>query len=103
MTKSKVHDLNDVLVLARDLVHDLVVRSELHAVIIDDAEDLPLVGLGFLHLLAATGPDRFLLMDDDGGVRGSDTLAAADGAVGACLAADRGPSTAATCCAWPRG
>ena len=41
LTKSKVHDLNDVLVLARDLVRGGVVRPSYSAVIVDNVEDLP--------------------------------------------------------------
>ena len=79
LTKSKVHDLDDVLVLARDLVRGGVVRPTYSAVIVDNAEDLPLVGLELLRLLAGDGPDRLLLIDDgqQASYAGSDTLAAA--------------------------
>ena len=77
LTKSKVQDLNDVLVLARDLVRDGVFRPAYSAVIVDNAEDLPLVGLELVHLLAGDGPDRLLLIDDgqQASYAGIDTLA----------------------------
>jgi hypothetical protein len=62
--KSKVHDVNDVVTLARDLVRDGVVRPTYSAVIVDGVEDLPLVGLELMLLLAGEGPDRLLLIDD---------------------------------------
>ncbi len=79
LTKSKVHDLNDVLILARDLVRGGVVRPSYSAVVVDNVEDLPLVALELVHLLAGDGPDRLLLIDDgqQASYAGADTLAAA--------------------------
>ena len=79
LAKSKVHDLNDVLVLARDLVRSGAVRPSYSAVVVDNVEDLPLVGLELVHLLAGDGPDRLLLIDDgqQASYAGADTLAAA--------------------------
>ena len=79
LAKSKVHDLNDVLVLARDLVRGGVVRPSYSAVVVDNVEDLSLVGLELVHLLAGDGPDRLLLIDDgqQASYAGADTLAAA--------------------------
>ena len=56
LAKSKVHDLNDVLVLARDLVRGGVVRPSYSAVVVDNVEDLSLVCLELVHLLAGDGP-----------------------------------------------
>ncbi|MGI8646368.1 MAG: 3'-5' exonuclease [Nocardioides sp.] len=64
LAKSKVHDVNDVLVQARDLVREGLVLPSYGAVIADEAQDLPLVGLQLLHVLAGDGPDRLLLIDD---------------------------------------
>ncbi len=64
LAKSKVQDVNDVVTQARDLVRDGVVRPSYSAVIVDGAEDVSLVGLQLLHLLAGDGPDRLLLLDD---------------------------------------
>jgi hypothetical protein len=62
LVKCRIHDVNDLLIAARDLVRGGLVRPSYSAVIADDAQDLPLVGLQLLHALVGDGPDRLLLL-----------------------------------------
>jgi hypothetical protein len=64
LVKCRVHDVNDLLTAARDLVRGGLVWPSYSAVIADEAQDLPLVGLQLLHALAGDGPDRLLLLED---------------------------------------
>lgn len=59
-----IHDFNDALILARDLVRDGEVVPAYSSVIVDEVQDLPLVGLQLLHAIAGDGPDRLLLIGD---------------------------------------
>lgn len=58
------HDFNDVLIMARDAVIDGKVSSGYESVIVDEVQDLPLVGLQLLHAVAGEGTDRFLIIGD---------------------------------------
>lgn len=64
LAKTQQQDVNDVLVAARDLVREGLVAVGYSAVVVDAAEDVPLVGLQLLHAIAGDGPDRLLLLDD---------------------------------------
>ena len=64
LAKARLLDVNDVVVLARDLVLRRVVRPTYGAVIVDGAEDLPLVGRQLLSAVAGDGADRLLLLQD---------------------------------------
>jgi hypothetical protein len=64
LVRCRIHDVNDLLIAARDLVRGGLVRPSYSAVIADDAQDLPLVGLQLLAALAGDGPDRLLLLAD---------------------------------------
>lgn len=59
-----VNDFTDVLIMARDLVLDEPDRFRYSAVIVDEVQDLTLVGLEFLHALAGDGADRLLMIGD---------------------------------------
>jgi superfamily I DNA/RNA helicase len=58
------HDFTDALIMARDLVRDGTVQVECGAVVVDEVQDLNLVGLELLHAIAGDGPDRLLVVGD---------------------------------------
>ena len=64
LERTRQHDANDVISKARDLVLAGLVSADYCAVVVDGAEDVPLVGLQLLHAIAGDGPDRLLLLDD---------------------------------------
>ncbi|HEY0951222.1 nuclease-related domain-containing DEAD/DEAH box helicase [Nocardioides sp.] len=59
-----VWDFNDLLLVARDLVRRDPSLAPYGAVIVDEVQDLPLVGLELLHAIAGDGPDGLLLIGD---------------------------------------
>lgn len=59
-----VHDFNDALIVARDLVKAGEVAHPYGSVVVDEVQDLNLVGLELLHAIAGEGPDRFLIIGD---------------------------------------
>lgn len=58
------HDFNDAIIVARDLVRSGEAENPYGSVIVDEVQDLNLVGLELLHALAGDGPDRFLIIGD---------------------------------------
>ena len=64
LAKARLLDAHDVVALAGDLVRRGVVRPTYGAVIVDGAEDLPLVGLQLTSAIAGDGADRLLLLQD---------------------------------------
>ena len=64
LAKARLLDAHDVVALAGDLVRRGVVRPTYGAVIVDGAEDLPLVGLQLMSAIAGDGADRLLLLQD---------------------------------------
>ena len=64
LEKTRQHDVNDVLVQARDLVRSGAVTTGWSAVVVDNAEDVSVVGLQLLHALAGDGPDRLFVLGD---------------------------------------
>jgi len=66
LAKIRQHDAHDVVAWARDLVLAGTAGFACSAVVVDDAEDVSLVGLQLLHAIAGDGPDRLLLLDDAG-------------------------------------
>lgn len=58
------HDFTDVLILARNLVRDEQVDLDYGPVIVDEVQDLNLVGLQLLHAIAGDGPDRLHIIGD---------------------------------------
>lgn len=58
------HDFTDVLLMARDVVRDGVVKVPYGSVIVDEVQDLNLVGLQLLHAIAGDGPDGLLILGD---------------------------------------
>ena len=59
-----VHDFTDALIMARDLVRDGTVQVDCGAVVVDEVQDLNLVGVELLHAIAGDGPDRLLVIGD---------------------------------------
>jgi superfamily I DNA/RNA helicase len=59
-----VHDFTDVLILARDFVRDGAVAPDYGAVVVDEVQDLNLVGLQLLHAIAGDGPDALMVIGD---------------------------------------
>ena len=59
-----VEDFNDLLILARDLVRQGHETDGYDSVIVDEVQDLTLVGVELLSALAGEGPDRLLLIGD---------------------------------------
>jgi len=58
------HDFNDVLILARDAIYAGHVTPAYGSVIVDEVQDLTLVGVELLHAIAGEGPDRLLIIGD---------------------------------------
>ena len=58
------HDFNDVLILARDAIRAGQVQASYGSVIVDEVQDLTLVGVELLHAIAGDGPDRLLIIGD---------------------------------------
>jgi hypothetical protein len=61
---AEVHDFTDVLIMARDFVRDGAVTLDYGAVVVDEVQDLNLVGLQFLHAIAGDGPDGLMVIGD---------------------------------------
>lgn len=61
---SGVHDFNDAIIVARDLVRSGEASHPYGSVVVDEVQDLNLVGLELLHAIAGDGPDRFLIIGD---------------------------------------
>ena len=59
-----VHDFNDAIIVARDLVRSGEAEHPYGSVVVDEVQDLNLVGLELLHAIAGDGPDRFLIIGD---------------------------------------
>ena len=59
-----IHDFNDVLIMARDAVRDGNVSPAYGAVIVDEVQDLNLVGVQLLHAIAGDEANRFLIVGD---------------------------------------
>jgi superfamily I DNA/RNA helicase len=57
-------DFNDLLIMARDAIRDGAAKVACGAVIVDEVQDLTLVGLELLHAIAGDGPDRLLIVGD---------------------------------------
>jgi hypothetical protein len=62
--RSYAHDFTDVLITARDLVRQGDVELDFGAVVVDEVQDLNLVGLELLHAIAGDGPDGLLIIGD---------------------------------------
>jgi hypothetical protein len=58
------HDFTDVLIMARDLVRAGGLELAYGPVVVDEVQDLNLVGLQLLHAIAGDGPDRLLIVGD---------------------------------------
>jgi superfamily I DNA/RNA helicase len=59
-----LHDFNDLLSAAVDLVARGGSRSRWTAVVVDEVQDLPLIGVRLCALLGGTGPDGLFLVGD---------------------------------------
>lgn len=59
-----IHDFTDVLIMARDVVRRGQVESCFGPVIVDEVQDLNLVGLQLLHEIAGDGPDGLHIIGD---------------------------------------
>lgn len=59
-----VHDFTDALIMARDFVRDGSVDVEYGAVVVDEVQDLNLVGLQLLYAIAGDGPDGLVIIGD---------------------------------------
>jgi UvrD-like helicase family protein/nuclease-like protein len=59
-----VRDFNDLLILARDLIREQPSLVDYGSVIVDEVQDLCLVGLELLHAIGGDGPDGLLLIGD---------------------------------------
>jgi superfamily I DNA/RNA helicase len=59
-----VHDFNDLLSAAVNLVARGGARSPWTAVVVDEVQDLPLIGVRLCALLGGTGPDGLFLVGD---------------------------------------
>jgi hypothetical protein len=59
-----IHDFSDALIMARDVVRDDADLARYSAVVVDEVQDLNLVGLQLLHALSGDGPDRLLMVGD---------------------------------------
>lgn len=64
LSAARTHDFNDWLIMATDLIREEKVSVPCGGVIVDEVQDLTLVGLAFLHALAGDGPDRLLIIGD---------------------------------------
>jgi len=61
---SGVHDFNDAIIRARDFVRSGEASHDFGSVVVDEVQDLNLVGVELLHAIAGDGPDRFLIIGD---------------------------------------
>jgi UvrD-like helicase family protein/nuclease-like protein len=64
LERRRVHDFNDLLSAAVNLVARCGSRSPWAAVMIDEVQDLPLIGVRLCALLGGTGPDGLFLVGD---------------------------------------
>ncbi len=64
LREAGIHDFNDVLIMARDAVRDGNVSPAYGAVIVDEVQDLNLVGVQLLHAIAGDEANRFLIVGD---------------------------------------
>lgn len=65
LRERKLHDWNDVLRLARDEVRRRPPNPGYDVVVLDEAQDMPLVAAELLHALVGDAPDGLLLVGDD--------------------------------------
>lgn len=59
-----VHDFHDILALAKQALTDEPGPGTYTSVIVDEAQDLPQIGVEILHAIAGDGPNGLLLMGD---------------------------------------
>jgi hypothetical protein len=64
LRRMDTQDFTDVLLMARDLVREGGVDLPYGPVVVDEVQDLNLVGLELLHAIAGNGPDRLLIVGD---------------------------------------
>lgn len=64
LDRAGVHDFNDLLIMARNLLRDGDVELPCGGVIVDEVQDLDLVGVELLHSIAGDGHNRFLIIGD---------------------------------------
>lgn len=64
LRESGTHDFTDVLLQARDLVREGAVDLDYGPVIVDEVQDLNLVGVQLLHAIAGDGPDGLHIIGD---------------------------------------
>ena len=64
LERRHVHDFNDLLSAAVNLVARGGARSPWTAVVVDEVQDLPLIGVRLCALLGGTGPDGLFLVGD---------------------------------------
>lgn len=64
LDRMSTHDFTDVLLMARDTVRDGAVALPYGPVVVDEVQDLNLVGLQLLHAIAGDGPDSLLVVGD---------------------------------------
>jgi superfamily I DNA/RNA helicase len=64
LERRRVHDFNDLLSAAENLVARSGSRSPWAAVVVDEVQDLPLIGVRLCALLGGTGPDGLFLVGD---------------------------------------
>jgi hypothetical protein len=58
------HDFTDVLLMARDVIRAGTVTLPYGSVVVDEVQDLNLVGVQLLHAIAGDGPDSLLIVGD---------------------------------------
>ena len=64
LDRMETHDFTDVLMMARDLIWSGDVELPYGPVVVDEVQDLNLVGLQLLHAIAGDGPDGLLIVGD---------------------------------------
>lgn len=60
----ETHDFTDVLIMARDAIRGGEVTLPYGPVVVDEVQDLNMVGLQLLHAIAGDGPDGLLIVGD---------------------------------------
>lgn len=58
------HDFTDVLLMARDVIRGGAITVPYGSVVVDEVQDLNLVGIQLLHAIAGDGPDGLLIVGD---------------------------------------
>lgn len=64
LDRAGVQDFNDAIIVARDFVRSGEAPHDFGSVVVDEVQDLNLVGVELLHAIAGDGPDRFLIIGD---------------------------------------